>query len=439
MLAPSYYAQWSSRFIRYVDTKANKNELSHCIESGPYILTELVTEVVPAIEDQPGHLRRVEQETYANTTPENRKLIDAEVEAIHMILNGIGDDIYLTLDACSTAREMWLAIEHLQQRESINKLFDILKQHQNEVNEIRAEKNARNANPLALVAAAQHYPDKYSSDTYYQVPKPHKTHTSSSRHTSSTSSYATTRNKSKEIAKPITPPSESPSEEDSDPEQAQRYKDMQKNLALIAKYIKNIYKPTNNNLRTSSNTKNKTMDTSPRSGNDKKTRQFGNQRTVTVARARETVGNQVVQQTGIQCFNCKEYGHFAKGCRKPKRAKDYAYHKEKNDVMQTVEERCAASTEHGDWLADTDEESDEQKLEAHYMYMAKIHEVPTADLGPTYDAEPLEKVHSDDDYNVFVTDKQHSEQRESINDTYVVEMVDSNVILDSSNMCDNEE
>nr|GEX05887.1 hypothetical protein [Tanacetum cinerariifolium] len=41
------------------------------------------------------------------------------------------------------------------------------------------------------------------------------------------------------------------------PEQAQRDKDMQKNLALIAKYFKKIYKPTNYNLRTSSNSKNK--------------------------------------------------------------------------------------------------------------------------------------------------------------------------------------
>nr|GEU82379.1 hypothetical protein [Tanacetum cinerariifolium] len=38
----------------------------------------------------------------------------------------------------------------------------------------------------------------------------------------------------KEIDKPITPPSESAFEEDNDPEQAQRDKDMQKNLALIA-------------------------------------------------------------------------------------------------------------------------------------------------------------------------------------------------------------
>ncbi|GJT69795.1 retrovirus-related pol polyprotein from transposon TNT 1-94, partial [Tanacetum coccineum] len=186
-----------------------------------------------------------------------------------------------------------------------------------------------------------------------------------------TRSHATTRYKGKEIAKPITPPSESASEEDSDPEQAQKDKDMQKNLALIAKYFKKLYKPTNNNLRTSSNTRNKNMDTTPRYKNDNQTGQFGNQRAVNVVGARETVGGLVVQQSGIQCFNCKEFGHYAKECRKPKR------------------------------LADTNEEIDEQELEAHYSYMAKIQEVPNADSGT--DAEPLEQ----DDQNDVECDDEH--------------------------------
>ncbi|GKF23934.1 hypothetical protein Tco_0076256 [Tanacetum coccineum] len=114
-----------------------------------------------------------------------------------------------------------------------------------------------------------------------------------------TRSHATTRYKGKDIAKPITPPFESASKVDSNPEQAQRDKDMQKNLALIAKYFKKIYKPTNNNLKTSSNTKNKNVDTTPRYKNDNQTGQFGNQRAVNVAGARETVGGQVVQQSGI--------------------------------------------------------------------------------------------------------------------------------------------
>nr|GEV41659.1 hypothetical protein [Tanacetum cinerariifolium] len=43
-----------------------------------------------------------------------------------------------------------------------------------------------------------------------------------------------------------------------------------------------------------------------------------------------------------------------------------------------------------DWLADTNEEVDEQELEAHYNYMAKIQEVPTADSGT--DSETVEQI-----------------------------------------------
>ncbi|GJT78595.1 retrovirus-related pol polyprotein from transposon TNT 1-94 [Tanacetum coccineum] len=69
----------------------------------------------------------------------------------------------------------------------------------------------------------------------------------------------------------------------------QRDKEMQKNLGTKpSKYFKKLYKPTNNNLRTSSNSKNKTEDTTPRYNNDNQSRQFGNQRTMTVAGVRES-------------------------------------------------------------------------------------------------------------------------------------------------------
>ncbi|GJS74219.1 ribonuclease H-like domain-containing protein [Tanacetum coccineum] len=135
---------------------------------------------------------------------------------------------------------------------------------------------------------------------------------------------------------------------------------MQKNLALIAKYFKKVYKPTNNNLRTSSNSRNKNVDTSPRYKNDNQTR-------------------------------------------KPKRVKDSTYHKEKMLLYKQAEKGVKLQAEQSDWLADTNEEIDEQKLEAHYNFMEKIEEVPTADSGS--DTEPLEQV-------------------------------DSNVIPDSPDMCD---
>ncbi|GJV18117.1 reverse transcriptase domain-containing protein [Tanacetum coccineum] len=215
---------------------------------------------------------------------------------------------------------------------------------------------------------------------------------------------ASTRHKGKEIAKPVTPQSESVSEEDSDPEQAQRDKDMQKNLALLAKYFKRLYKPTNNNLRTSSNSRNKTKD---------------------------TITCPVVQQTGIQCFNCKGFGHYAKECRKPKRVKDYSYHKEKMMMCKQAEHGVPLQAEQADWLADTDEEIDEQELEAHYSFMAKIQEVLPEESSST--EQPLEQVQNHDENNVFTNERRHSEQPESINEHIFLEKDDS-MSPDSSNI-----
>nr|GFA24040.1 hypothetical protein [Tanacetum cinerariifolium] len=162
-------------------------------------------------------------------------------------------------------------------------------------------------------------------------------------------------------------------EHTSDPEQAQRDKDMQNNLALIAKCFKKIYKPTSNNLRTSSNSRNKNVDTIPRYKNDDHSGQFKNQRTVNVTGARK---------------------------KKPKRVKDSAYHMEKMQLCKQAEKGVSLQVEQYDWLANTDEEVDEQELEAHYSYMAKIQEVPTAETSTN--SEPVEQneendVESDDE------------------------------------------
>nr|GEV54441.1 hypothetical protein [Tanacetum cinerariifolium] len=361
MLAPGRYPQWRSRFLRYVDTRPNGEALRKCILSGPYKPTTVLVQVVEATENSPAVPKHMTVETPTNMSPENKAHFLAEKEAIHLILTGIRDDIYSTVDACQTAQEMWEAIERLQQEwlrfvtivkqqhkldeVSYHKLFDILKQYQNEVNEFRAEKLARNANPLALVATAQ-----ASQDPYYQSSRSHRSSAPSPKPSISSRSHTSTRHKGKEIAKPITPPSETTSEEDSDPEQAQRDKDRQKNLALIAKYFKKIYKPTNNNLRTSSNFKNKNVDTTPRYKNDDHSRKFGTQRTVNVAGTREKVGSRVVQKSGIQCFNCKEYGHFSKECRKPKRVKDSEYQKEK---MLMFSNTCLVETDDSNVISDT--------------------------------------------------------------------------------------
>ncbi|GKD54832.1 hypothetical protein Tco_1288219 [Tanacetum coccineum] len=98
MLALGRYIQWKSRFMRYIDTKPNIELLRKCIYEGPYEMTLVQLEDTPSDDKNP---RR-------------------PAEAVHMILNGIGNDKYSIVDAFPNAKEMWIFIKQLQQGESIN-------------------------------------------------------------------------------------------------------------------------------------------------------------------------------------------------------------------------------------------------------------------------------------------------------------------------------
>ncbi|GKF10682.1 hypothetical protein Tco_0048608 [Tanacetum coccineum] len=123
-------------------------------------------------------------------------------------------------------------------------------------------------------------------------------------------------------------------------------------MALISLLFKKIYKPTNNNLRTSSNTIKAHQDNTTRIN---KGTGYDNQRVVNVARAKENVD-------------------------------------------------------------------------------------ATDNYGPIFDTKPLQKVQNDNDnYNVFANDKEHPEQPESVNDTYLEEQGDTNITIDSLDVRINEE
>ncbi|GKB58520.1 hypothetical protein Tco_0914706 [Tanacetum coccineum] len=249
MLAPGRYAQWQSRFMRYVDTKPNGEALKKCILDGPYKFSSIIIRGQPATDESPEVPERTTLETFSNLSPKNKAHYEAEKEVIHLILTGIGDDIYSTVDACKTAHDMCVAIERLQQGKSLNK-------------------------------------------------------------------------------------------------------------------------------------------------QDVKTSLFW------------------------------EFERLL--------------HEMESQLSHTTpaEKGVPLQAEQANWLEETDEDIYEQELEVHYSFMAKIQEVLPADSGS--DAEPLEKVQYNADYNVFANERQHSEQPESIKYTYVVEKVDSNIIPNSSNMCDND-
>nr|GFB31153.1 hypothetical protein [Tanacetum cinerariifolium] len=213
----------------------------------------------------------------------------------------------------------------------------------------------------------------------------------------------------------------------------QKDKEIDKLMALISLSFKKIYKPTNNNLRTSSNTNRANQDNSPRINRGTG---YEHQRIGNVAGARETVGTTLVHKSRIQYYNCKEFGHVARECQKPKRANDAAYLREKIILCKQEEAGIQLNAKQADWRDDTDDEFEDQELEAHYMYMAQIQEVSldAANSGPIFDFEPVQKVSNDDHYNVFAIESEHPEQSESIHGTYLIEQDEHNVIIDSLDM-----
>nr|GEY86926.1 hypothetical protein [Tanacetum cinerariifolium] len=216
----------------------------------PYKFTWADKEV-PISEGSPVTTTETYMDTYKNVSQDIRDQLNTEAEAVQIILTGIDNDIYSTIDACPNACEMRKAIERLKQGESIN-VQDLETNLYWEFGKFTSQ-------------------DVESLESYY------------SRST-----------------------------------------------------------------------------------------EYENQRIGNVVGARETVGSTVVQKSGIQCYNCKEYGHVSR---------EYA-----------------------------------------------------PDSGPIFDVEPLQKVSNNDLYNVFAIESKHPEQFKSVHDTYLIEQDEHNLIIDSLDM-----
>nr|GEY14116.1 hypothetical protein [Tanacetum cinerariifolium] len=106
MLAPRNYIQWKSRIKRYIDTKPNRELIHYCLENPPYELG-WKDKFINDAEGNPTTATHQVFETYQNVEQVIRDQLNGEVEAVQIILTGIDNDIYSTVDACPNACEMW--------------------------------------------------------------------------------------------------------------------------------------------------------------------------------------------------------------------------------------------------------------------------------------------------------------------------------------------
>ncbi|GJY22250.1 integrase, catalytic region, zinc finger, CCHC-type containing protein [Tanacetum coccineum] len=276
------------------------------------------------------------------------KHYEAEIEAMNLILISIPNDIYNSVDACTTAKATWQRVERLMRgtmqhqvdreirfnnefdqfvvepgealvsvylliEESYDDLFDYLQQFKKLVNASRAKKLEKSHDPLALVAHTGS--SSRNSSPYYVT------------HPSSVVDY----------------------DNDYQGDIVQNNSDdpLTSVMILLARAItRNFSNPTNN----------------------------------------RTVAN-------VQCYNCSEKVHYACNCPKP-RIRDSKYFMEQMLLAKQDEAGVILTDEQNDFLfADASRMEEIEELSANICLMARIQ--PTnidSDAGPSYDSGFLSKV-----------------------------------------------
>ncbi|GJR50903.1 hypothetical protein Tco_1401424 [Tanacetum coccineum] len=203
MLNKENYVPWSSRLLHYSKSKTNEKLIYNSIMNGPYVRL-----MIPKPGD-PGHeipvAKTFHEQTNDELTEKEVKQMEADNQAIQIILMGLPEDIYAAVDSCKTAQEIWFtstdgeSIESYYHRFSklmndfkrnkhflekiannlkflnnlqpewrrhvtivhqtkdlheldYTQLYEFLKYNHARVNELRAERLAKTYDPLALMA-----------------------------------------------------------------------------------------------------------------------------------------------------------------------------------------------------------------------------------------------------------------------------------------------
>nr|GEY34092.1 hypothetical protein [Tanacetum cinerariifolium] len=278
-------------------------------------------------------------------------------------------------------------------------LYDFLKYNQKEVDELKAERIAKNQDPLALMA---------NSNNLYASPAPHQDQSPFNQNF---------------LQQPMTNP-----EDITDPTTA-----MNMALALMAKAFKlNYSTPTNNNQRILSNLRNRQIaQPGMNIGQDRQMqmiggnggnqfRQYAGQNVGIPAGFNDVIGNQGlecwnpnglmgVQGNGnlvavraegneaghngnqIRRYNCRGVGHSARDCTARPRRRDAAYLQTQLLIAQKEEARIQLQAEEYDLMAAAADLDEIKEVNANCILMANLQQASSSgtqtDNAPVYDSD----------------------------------------------------
>ncbi|GJU24779.1 retrovirus-related pol polyprotein from transposon TNT 1-94 [Tanacetum coccineum] len=419
------------------------------LERGPYEFKKFT----PSESEPP----RMQQEE--DLKGDDLKHYEAEIEAMNLILISIPNDIYNSVDACTTAQAMWQRSERLM-RGTVQNKVDRETHFNNEFDQFVAEPGEA---LMSKYVTQVHLAKRLTEDTYddlfdyllhfeklanvSRAKKLEKSHDPLAlvAHTGSSS----------RITSPyyVTHPSSVVDYDDDyqgDAVQNTFEDPLTSAMIFLAREITQRFSnPTNNRLRTSSNTKNQAIVQADKVHDGRNIRRSYVQEEVNEGTnvqndARNTQRTLRTTSLGtaanVQCYNCSEKGHYARNCPKP-RVRDSKYFMEQMLLAKQDEAGLILIDEQNDFLfADASRMEEIKELSANICLMARIQ--PSnfdSDEGASYDSEFLNEVQTPSTSYVnllFAKDKQdqkYPKQPKIINNTIGDDQIDSNIIFDEPN------
>ncbi|GKA17957.1 integrase, catalytic region, zinc finger, CCHC-type containing protein [Tanacetum coccineum] len=439
--------------LEYTSIKReNRKWLNKAIDEGPYELRIFT----PSDTEAP----RLQKED--DLRGDDLKHYEAEIETMNLILISIPNDIYNSVDACTTTKAIWQRVEYWLNNEfdqfvakpgealvSVYNCFDQLMNDLERNNIIfpPVTVNTKFLNCLqpewlkyvtqvclAKSLTVDSFDDVFDYLQQFEklvnasrAKKLEKSHDSLQlvAHTGSSSKTTTPYY--------ITHPSSVVDYDDDyqgDAVQNNSDDPLTSAMILLARAItQHFFNLTNNHLRTFLNTKNQAI-----IQGDKVNIQIKNSGNDGRNIRRSYVQEEIIKGTAanVQCYNCSEKGHYASNCPKP-RVQDSKYF--------MVEAGVILIDEQNDFLfADASRMEEFKELSANICLMDKIQ--PTnidSDVGPSYDVAFLSEVHTPSTSYVnplFAKDDQEQKyptQPKIINNTIGDDQIDSNIIFDEPN------
>ncbi|GJR44906.1 hypothetical protein Tco_1313009 [Tanacetum coccineum] len=367
MLERGSYIPWASRFRRYINRKReNQKRLTKALDEGPYQFEMFIpnNSIVPKLQ------------TAENLQGDALLHYDAEMELMNLILLSIPNDIYNSVDACTSA--MWKRVECLM-RGTIQNKVDRETRFTNEFDQFVAEPGE------ALVSVYNHFAqlinDLERNDMHFQIV------TINTKFLNSLQpewlKYVTQVRLAKQLA-------------------VDTFDD-------LFYYLQKFEKLVNDDVHTNSEdplTSAMLVNIQSRnSGNARRNnrRAYVQEKIVEGSNAPNEIGNvqRIVRTSSsgntltVQCYNFSGKGHYARNYPKL-RVRDSKYFMEQMLLAKQDEAGVILTDEQNDFLfADASRMEEIKELNSNICLMARIQPANnTFDVGPTYDSAFISEVQS---------------------------------------------